>query len=231
MSQTRLDRVREARRTLAAEGPNWVRSEGDFGVVTLPVEDCDAIRDAMAAERPATVVEIGLAYGSSALAIGEALVATGGRRHVIVDPYQESAFRDAGWTAVRGAGLEGISELLRQPSQNALPRLIEEGVVADAAFVDGSHVFHQVFVDVYFLQTLVKPGGLVILDDHWWPGVALASAYFETVMGWTAEPISGTPGRLRALRLPATPATPDFKVLPPFWRDGDLGGHLSVSRS
>ena len=78
-------------------------------------------------------------------------------------------------------------------------------------------MFHQVFVDVYFLQQLVKPGGLVILDDHWWPGVALASAYFETHMGWRAEPIEGTPGRLRALRLPLAAANPDFKTLAPFW--------------
>ena len=217
MSDTSLDRVRAARRRLLEKGPAWVRAEGDFGVVTLPECDCDAIRDAMAIERPKTVVEIGLAYGSSALAIGEALVATGGRRHLILDPYQESAWRDAGWSAVCEAGLEGIATLVREPSQIALPRLIAEGLQVDAAFVDGSHVFHQVFVDVYFLQQLVKPGGLVILDDHWWPGVALASAYFETHMGWRPQAIEGTPGRLRALRLPMTPANPDFKTLAPFW--------------
>lgn len=217
MSDTSLDRVREARRRLLETGPAWVRADGDFGIVTLPERDCDAIRDAMVAERPQTVVEIGLAYGSSALAIGEALVATGGRRHLILDPFQDSAWHDAGWTALCEAGLEGIATLVREPSQIALPRFISEGLRVDAAFVDGSHVFHQVFVDVYFLQQLVKPGGLVILDDHWWPGVALASAYFETHMGWRPEPIDGTPGRLRALRLPVAPANPDFKVLAPFW--------------
>ena len=39
---------------------------------------------------------------------------------------------------------------------------------ADAAIVDRSHVFHKVFVDLYHLQMIVRPGGLVILDDYWW---------------------------------------------------------------
>lgn len=220
MSLTGLERVREARRRLASDGPPWQRSSGDFAVVTLPEQDCDAIRDAIAAERPGTVLEIGLAYGSSALAIGEALVATGGHRHLILDPYQDSGFNDAGWSSIRAAGLDGIAVLLREPSQIAMPRLIGEGVVVDAAFVDGSHIFHNVFVDMVFLGSLVKPGGLVVLDDHWWPGVALASAYFETAMGWRPEPIGGSPGRLRALRLPLQPAEHDFKVLPPFWPQG-----------
>lgn len=220
MPQASVERVREVRRKLAVDGPSWMRRDGDYAVVALPEQDCDALRDAIAAERAGTVVEIGLAYAGSALAIGEALVGHGGRSHVILDPYQDSAFNDAGWTSMREAGLDGIATLLREPSQSALPRLIGEGMVADAAFVDGSHVFHQVFVDMYFLDSLVKPGGLVILDDFWWPGVALAASYFETTMGWRSEPIAGTPGRLRALRRPMEPTPHDFKVLPPFWPQG-----------
>ena len=30
--------------------------------------------------------------------------------------------------------------------------LVAEGFVADAAFVDGSHIFHRVFVDLAFLH-------------------------------------------------------------------------------
>jgi hypothetical protein len=45
-----------------------------------------------------------------------------------------------------------------QPSSLALPQLVAEGLAADAAFVDGSHRFHEVFVDLYFLRKLVRPG-------------------------------------------------------------------------
>ena len=42
-------------------------------MVTVPERDCDALRDLLIAECAETVVEVGLAYGRSALAIGEAL--------------------------------------------------------------------------------------------------------------------------------------------------------------
>jgi len=213
-----LDLIREIRRKLTIDGPPRVRSADDFATVTLPERDCDAIRDLLIGERPGTVIEIGLAYGSSALVIGEALISVGGDRHVIVDPFQESEFRDAGWDVIRSARLDGVATLLRERSQVALPRLAAEGMSADAAFVDGSHVFHNVFVDLYYLQKIVRPGGLVILDDYWWPGVATAARYFEINLGWRLHAIeNGTPGRLRALRLPDSPAEPGFKELTPFW--------------
>lgn len=185
---TNQERVREVRERLRHDGPQWTRSPTDFRTVTLPDGDCDILRDLLVAEGVATVVEIGLAYGSSALAIGEALVTHEPARHVIVDPFQDSAFSNAGWAVLREAGLDAIAELVSEWSSIALPRLVSEGFVADAAFVDGSHRFHEVFVDLYFLRKLVRPGGLVVLDDHWAPSVSAATRYFERNLGW--EPVS-----------------------------------------
>ncbi|MFJ6119774.1 class I SAM-dependent methyltransferase [Streptomyces sp. NPDC092129] len=70
----------------------------------------------------------------------------------------------------------------------ALPRLLAEGLVADAAFVDGSHRFHEVFVDLYFLRKIVRPGGLIVLDDVWSPSVRTALRYYERNLGWTVIP-------------------------------------------
>ena len=128
--QDLLGRIREARRRLAADGPSRVRSGGDFERVSVPVSDADVLRDLLLAEKPGTVIEIGLAYGSSALAIAEALVAAGSSdaRHVIVDPYQEH-FHGSGWAAVTGAGLTGLCSLVAERSQIALPRLLGDGFV------------------------------------------------------------------------------------------------------
>ncbi|MFD1371773.1 class I SAM-dependent methyltransferase [Actinoplanes sichuanensis] len=181
-----IDRVRETRRRLAEDGPEWTRREHDFATVTLPERDCDRLRDLLIADRAETVVEVGLAYGSSALAIGEALVAGGGTpRHVIIDPFQRDAYHDVGWNLLTRAGLDRIAELIRRPSSEALPRLQAEGLVADAAFVDGSHRFHEVFVDLYYLRKIVKPGGLIVLDDDWAPSIRTAVRYFERNLGWT----------------------------------------------
>ena len=47
----------------------------------------------------------------------------------------------------------------------------ERGLTAGALFVAGSHRFHEVFVDLYFLRRLVRPGGLIVPDDAAWPAL------------------------------------------------------------
>ena len=214
--QDLVRRIREARRVLAADGPPRVRSGGDFQRVSVPVADGDVLRDLLLAENPSTVIEIGLAYGSSALAIAEALAAAGSNeaRHVIVDAYQKQ-FHCSGWAAIVGAGLTGLCSLVQERSQIVLPRLLDHGFVADAAFVDGSHIFHNVFVDLFYLRELVRPGGLVILDDCSYPSVATAARYFEVNTGWRPEPVPW-PTRLRAFRLPKPRTEPSFKDFRPF---------------
>jgi predicted O-methyltransferase YrrM len=184
--------------------------------VALPDEDCDALRDLLLEARPRVVIEVGLAYGSSALAIAEALVELNqrGARHVIIDAYQDR-FRDVGWEAIVSAGLGDLCTLLRERSQLALPRLLTDGHAADAAFVDGSHIFHNVFVDLFFLGELVRPGGLIVLDDCQWPSVATAVRYFELNTGWQPQPM-GRPTRVRAFRLPDPRVEPAFDNFKPF---------------
>jgi predicted O-methyltransferase YrrM len=206
--------VREARRRLARDGPPRTRDRAnDFETVSVPERDCDALRDLLIAEGVGTVVEVGLAYGASALAVGEALVSVGAPRplHVVIDPFQATDWSNVGWELLRSAGLDSTARLLLQPSSLALPRLVAEGLVADAAFVDGSHRFHEVFVDLYFLRKLVRPGGLVVLDDHQWPSVGTAARYFERNLGWEVVPGAFDGDRLRALRLPDPPFEPAFE--------------------
>jgi predicted O-methyltransferase YrrM len=223
-----LERVRDVRRRLARDGPAWTRDHADdFETVTVPERDCDALRDLLIAEEVESVVEVGLAYGSSALAIGEALVSVGAPRprHVVIDPFQATEWSNVGWRLLRAAGLDPIVRLLLRPSSMALPQLVAEGLTADAAFVDGSHRFHEVFVDLYFLRKIVRPGGIVVLDDHWWPSVRTAEHYFETNLGWRALPGAFAAGtidhetgraRLQALRLPDPAFEPAFEDFQPF---------------
>jgi predicted O-methyltransferase YrrM len=161
------------------------------------------------------VIEVGLAYGSSALAIGEALCATGMAdvSHIVIDPFQETAYDNVGWDVLKAAGLADHTRFVGEASSVALARLTANGLVADAAFVDGSHRFHEVFVDLYFLRKLVRPGGLVILDDASWPSVAAAVRYFDLNLGWRPVEIAG---RLTARRLPDELFEPVFTDYKPF---------------
>lgn len=170
----------------------------------------------MCTERARAVIEIGLAYGGSALAIAEALVTNepDQARHLIIDAYQ-NRFYGSGWSAIVEAGITGLCLLYEERSQIVLPRLLSEGLLADAAFVDGSHIFHNVFVDLFYLRELVRPGGLVILDDYSYPSVATAVRYFQVNTGWEPEPMPA-PTRLRAFRLPNPRTEPNFESFRPF---------------
>ncbi|MET7936913.1 class I SAM-dependent methyltransferase [Streptomyces sp. NPDC005322] len=192
----------------------------------MPERDCDLLRDLLVSEGAQTVVEVGLAYASSALAIGEALVTVNPPhpRHVIIDPFQERVWSNVGWDLLRSAGLESIASLVLAPSSIALPQLLTEGLSADAAFVDGSHRFHEVFVDLYFLRKIVRPGGLIVLDDAWAPSVLSAVHYYERNLGWTvipdafpaADPRAKPVTRCKAIRLPDPSFEPSFEEFTPF---------------
>ena len=203
-------RVGAVRAELHAAGPKRSRPfEGDFERVALPAEDCDNLRDMLVARDAHVVIEIGLAYGSSALAISEALCWTGATEtsHIIIDPFQATSYENVGWEALKAAGVADRCTLIEEPSSIALARLVADGFTADAAFVDGSHRFHEVFVDLYFLRKLVRPGGLIILDDAALPSVSAALRYFDVNLGWQSVSIGG---RLGARRLPDKPFEPSF---------------------
>ena len=89
-AETRVYRVRAVRAELHVAGPRRRRPlERDFDRVALPAPECDVLRDALIAHSAHVVIEVGLAYGSSALAIGEALCSTGGTdvSHIVIDPF------------------------------------------------------------------------------------------------------------------------------------------------
>ena len=209
--------MRAARAELHAVGPKRTRPvEGDFERVALPVADGDRLRDLLVAHGARRVIEIGLAYGSSALAIAEALCSKGMTdiSHIIIDPFQASAYDNVGWDALTAAEFGAHATLMDEASSIALGRLVADGITVDAAFVDGSHRFHEVFVDLYFLRKLVRPGGLVILDDVAWRSVASALRYFEVNLGWRPVVMNG---RLTARQLPDEPFEPAFTEFKPFW--------------
>ena len=126
---------------------------------------------------------------------------------------QAAAYDNVGRDLLTAAGLAAQTTLIEEASSIALARLAGAGLTADAAFVDGSHRFHEVFVDLYFLRILVRPGGLIILDDAAWPSVAAALRYFDRNLGW--QPVS-IEGRLAARRLPDELLEPAFTDFKPF---------------
>jgi predicted O-methyltransferase YrrM len=164
------------------------------------------LRDLAVAEHAEQTIEIGLALGMSALFLCQAVLRRGGR-HLAIDPFQRESWNGAGLRTLREAGVEDVVDVIEEESQLALPRLVSEGREFDFAFVDGDHRFEGVFLDLYFLTRLVRPGGLVVVDDMWMPAVRMAVAYVERNLGAMLEP-DALPGAFRWRRRPLTRGVP-----------------------
>jgi predicted O-methyltransferase YrrM len=175
----------------------------------------EALRDLAVAEGAERTIEVGLALGMSALFLCQAVLPRGGR-HVAIDPFQAESWNGAGLRTLREAGVEELVEVIEEESQLALPRLVAEGREFDLAFVDGDHRFEGVFLDLYFMTRLVRPGGLVVVDDMWMPAVRTAVAYVEKNLGASSEP-DALPNafrwRKRPLRRGVPSGTGDTAVL------------------
>lgn len=167
--------------TLDADG-----AEVPLAPHSIERSDGEALRALAAGEGAVRTIEIGLALGISALYLCQALLPRNGR-HVAIDPYQHESWNGAGLRTLRDAGVEDVAEVIEQESQLALPRLVDEGREFDFAFVDGDHRFEGVFLDLYYLTRLVRPGGLIVVDDMWMPAVRAAVAYVERNLGATLE--------------------------------------------
>ena len=117
--------------------------------------------------KPARTLEIGLAFGASAtllLALHRAAGHVGVCHHAI-DPFQRQDWGGCALRHLEQEGLAGRFALHEALSCRALPALHESGERFGMIYVDGSHLFEDVFVDFYFSNLLLEVGGVIAFDD------------------------------------------------------------------
>jgi predicted O-methyltransferase YrrM len=122
--------------------------------------------------KPRTSLEIGCAYGISALFICESLKKVGATKHIVIDPNQNSLFNGIGLKNLRQAGYEDLIEFIEQPSEIALPRLLEHETRIDFAFIDGWHTFGHTLLDFFYVNRMLNVGGVVAFDDTNWKSIS-----------------------------------------------------------
>jgi len=134
--------------------------------------------------QPRITLEIGLAFGISAMFICDALREVSDHRHIVIDPNQFGGAWGDTWNGVgmkllRTAGFGDRVELHQAPSYAALPPL-EQHITVDVAFVDGWHTFDYCLVDFLLLDRLLRPGGVIVLNDAHWPSIRKVCRYILT---------------------------------------------------
>lgn len=169
--------------------------------------------------QPERCLEVGMAYGLSALHICQALSENGNGTHIAIDPLQNSRFKSIGLLNIERAGFRDIFSFYEQRSDDALAALVAQGASFDLAFIDGSHLFDYVIVDFLYVDRMLAKNGLIVFDDLWMPAVRKAvsfvlrnRAYQLIQPGWL--PTIGFKERLlrRARRIFQDPFARDWKL-------------------
>jgi len=143
-------------------------------------------------------VEVGFANGISTLYICSGTAAKPNARHTAIDPGQRTVFKGNGIANVKRAGFDFL-RLIEEPSEVALPRLLQEGEIFDLAFIDGWHTADQTMLDFYYVDRIVRPGGIVIFDDATMPSVNKVLHYIAKIPNYKLIGSAGKRGTKRRI--------------------------------
>lgn len=148
-------------------------------------------------------LEIGLANGISAVAILEALSQCNesGFSHTALDPFQATVWNSNGVSRIATEGYEAHFHFLEHYSAVALPDLLHQNKQYDLIYIDGSHLFEDVLVDLYYSLRLIPVDGFIMFDDCTDKHVRKVIRFVESNLHDILVPVriepDGAPGMLR----------------------------------
>jgi len=117
--------------------------------------------------RPSLSIEIGLAYGFSALFILDSMFENNYGKHIAIDPYEVTDWHGIGLKAIHDLEFDDRFEWQEAMSIDALSTMRRDGVRAQYIYIDGSHSFDAALIDFCCSDKILDTGGVIILDDMW----------------------------------------------------------------
>lgn len=123
------------------------------------------------------ILEIGCAYGTSGMVLINSLIKNGGGNLTSIDPYQTTQWKNVGKYNIdkiielNKNDIIVKHELIQELSSIALNNYVNKNKYFDLIFIDGSHSYLDVLIDIFCSIKLLKKGGLMILDDVLHTGV------------------------------------------------------------
>jgi predicted O-methyltransferase YrrM len=146
-------------------------------------------------------LEIGFAYGMSTLAIVEEIAKRNGH-HTVIDKYQVTDWGGNGLDLVQQAGYEPNLTFFDKYCYEALPQLMQKGLKIDFAYIDSTKQFDWLLVDFFYIDKLMKVGGIVVFDDVAFPSIRKLLRYLSDFPGYEVHssfPASVPPSALRKM--------------------------------
>jgi predicted O-methyltransferase YrrM len=140
------------------------------------------LRALMLEFQPKNTLEIGLSYGGSCLVLAAThrdLMHQPLKQHVAIDPFQSTVWDDTARMALEQEKLVDYVDIYEEFSFSALPKLIERELKFDLIYIDGSHLFEDVFIDFFYSNKLLNDRGLLIFDDSADPNIRKVLNFIE----------------------------------------------------
>ncbi len=142
----------------------------------IGIDEAEFISNIITKNKLNAAVEVGCAMGLSSLVIAEALTATGGQMHYILDPNQSTQWENIGVNNLRQEDFTNF-ELIEEGSETGLPKLLQKGVRVNFGFIDGWHTFDHTLLDFFYINRMLDVGGIVVIDDVHMPAVSKVARY------------------------------------------------------
>jgi predicted O-methyltransferase YrrM len=135
-------------------------------------------------------LEVGLAYGISALAICSWLRTRKGPTYYAIDPMQ-SYWKHIGTNNLKEAGYWDFVRFIPEYSDIGLTQLWREGTILDFAYIDSTKVFDILLVDTHIIGKMLKVGGLLVIDDVSFPGIRKLVRLLAQMPQWEIHAVHG----------------------------------------
>lgn len=127
--------------------------------------------------KPKRTIEIGFGPGASTLVFlnQHQSLKSPDKSHIAIDPYIDRFYDRSGIESATDVGLVHLLEVIKEPSFIALPKLLSDKF--EMAFIDGGHRFEEFMIDWFYLKEMIPVGGVMIVDDIFYPSVKAAVSY------------------------------------------------------
>ncbi len=145
------------------------------------------------------VLEIGMAFGTSSLAIIAALPKSGSLYSI--DPHQTDAkhWDSVGLIRLNNSNAIHKHSLIQEKSFIALPELMKKGDLFDLIYIDGWHTFDATLIDLFYSDKLLKPNGFIGVNDCSFASVNKALNWFLSHRDYQ-EVVTNLPHKYRRIR-------------------------------
>jgi len=156
---------------------------------SLQLIEALTLQDLVAESKAKNTLEIGLALGSSAVAIAEILEKNDGdAHHIALDPFQVD-FGNVALRELERLGLSRVVEFRPEHSEEFLPQAAKSGRRFDLILDDGSRTIGQKVTNTFFADRCLNTGGILVFHDAFIPSAAASVRYLLRERGYELIPL------------------------------------------